>query len=593
MPKGITRIPIVSRYPVTSEGLDTTPEDTEGDVSELVGEARDDTTPAMPGRTTSIKDAYAVRFASIWALRYKTIKGHPLTFESSDPYKHRPWQRAIMDDNHPNKVVEKSRQLGLSETSITEAIHFLATHHQTNVMYTFPTYPQMNDFSVTRVLPVFRNNLHLSSLLSREVNNITTKRIGDSNLFMRSASSGSIGEGVDADCAYFDEYDRMREGVELAFQEGLSSSPYGLIRKFSTPTIPGRGINYQYSRSDQMRYIHICPHCGERQFLTFEDNIIQVDPNGVDPHTNEVRDGTFIVGCRKCGRPLDRMATGEWVPMYPSVHETRGYHISQLDAAWISADSIMRRKLSYRSKQLFYNYVVGEPYANEGLLVTDQDIQAAVRLPGETMSRTSRYVAVVAGIDWGDVSYMVVLGIKSNGALDLLNLYSVRNEQGRPLTDVTYLCAVLRAYAPNIVVADAGYGADKNSYGFTQYPAAWYSCHWTTSKDAGSKVRFKDQYNETSHEILVDKTVSVQRTIYSLKGQLISLFPWGEKIATLALHARNTRIMEEEDDGRVYQKATRVGPDHYISALSYALIGVNKVTNYNISFNSQLSYEFI
>ena len=381
--------------------------------------------------------------------------------------------------------------------------------------------------------------------------------------------------------------------MEYSFEEGLRSSKYGYVRKFSTPTIPGRGINALYQKSDQMRYFHKCPHCGERQFLTFDDNIIQVKPKGVNMVTQEIEPGTFIIGCKKCKRELDRWAEGEWIPLYPSIKDIRGYHISQLDATWITADAIMKRKFNYSSKQLFYNYVIGEPYASEGLLITDEDLKAAIRLSKEVMSRTNQYVAISAGIDWGDVSYMVILGIKANGAVDLLNLYSIQDDHRQPLRSVSFFCGALRAYQPNIIVADAGYGADRNSYGYTQFPASWYSCYWTTSKDAEAKVRFKDQYNESSHEILVDKTVKIQRMLHSLKGRLIGLFPWGEKLAQLAIHVKNTRILDEESEGRVYSRATRVGPDHYACALTYALIGVDKVTNFNIRFNTGTEFEFI
>lgn len=541
-----------------------------------------------------IEDAFIKRFPSLWALKYKTIKGKPTTYTSTkSPFKHRPWQQAILDDNHPNKVVEKSRQLGLSETGMTEVLHFLAVHENTKAMYIFPRNQQMIDFSKSRIAPVFQSSEYFQSLIDKEVNSVSTKKILSSYLFMRSGWGGALGEGADIDHLSIDEYDRMKEGVELSFQEGLKSSKWGLMRRWSTPTIPGRGINALFQKSDQMRYIHTCPHCGYKQFLTFDDNLIQVNPHGVNNVTQEVEDGTFIIGCKKCKKELDRWAIGEWVPQYPSIKETRGYHISQLDATWISADDIMRRKFNYSSKQLFFNYVIGEPYASEGLLVTDEDIRASIRLPKEVLSRTNNYVAISVGIDWGDVSYMVIVGIKSNGAVDLLNLYSIADDSKQPLKSVSFFCALLRAYQPNIVVADAGYGADRNSYGYTQYPSAWYSCYWTTSKDANAKVRFKDQYNESAHEILVDKTVKIQRTLHSLKGRLIGLFPWCEKIAMLALHCKNTRIMDEESDGMIYSRATRVGPDHYACALTYALIGVDKLTNYNIRFNTGTEFEFI
>ena len=149
-----------------------------------------------------IEDAFIRRYASLWSLKYRTLKGKPITYKSTtNPFANRPWQRQILDDNHPNKVVEKSRQLGLSETSVTELIHFLAVHDNTKAMYTFPTYGQMQDFSVSRIAPVFKGNPVLQNLLSKEVNNVGMKKVGNSYLFMRSSSSGSIGEGVDTDCA--------------------------------------------------------------------------------------------------------------------------------------------------------------------------------------------------------------------------------------------------------------------------------------------------------------------------------------------------------------------------------------------------------
>lgn len=586
--QGIQRQSIVSDDLLSQDSLESS-----NNLSELFEDVQEyRLTP--DDKRIMIEDSFTRKFPSLWALKYKTIKGKPTTFTSGkNPFKHRPWQQAILDDTHPNKVIEKSRQLGLSEVGMTETLHFLIVHDTIKAMYIFPRNQQMVDFSKSRIAPVFQGSDYFKSIIDKDINSVSTKKIGDSYLFMRSGWSGALGEGVDADVIALDEYDRMKEGVELSFQEGLRSSKYGLIRRWSTPTISGRGINDLYQKSDQMRYIHTCPHCGYRQFLTFEDNLLQIKPHGVNNITQEVEDGTFIIGCKKCKKELDRGAVGEWVAMYPSIKEVRGYHISQLDAAWISADGIMRRKFNYTSKQLFYNYVVGEPYSAQGVLITDEDLKASVRLPKEIMSRTNNYTAIVAGIDWGEMSYMIVLGLKPNGAVDLLNIFTVEDSPTEPLKSVTFFCAVLRAYQPNIVVADAGYGQDRNSYGYTQFPASWYSCYWKTNKDARAKTRFMDQWNETSREVTVDKTLKIQRTLYTVKNQLLGLFPWNEKLDMLCIHLKNTRIMDMEDEGIVYSKATRVGPDHTVSAMTYALIGIDKITGMGVKLNQTTNFEFI
>ncbi len=593
---GIQRHPIIDieRTPVLPEDLLTQDSKQSSDsLNDLFKDIQEyDIT--QDSKRLMIEDAFMRKFPSLWALKFKKIKGKPTTFISSKSlFKHRPWQQAILDDVHPNKVIEKSRQLGLSEVGMTETLHFLIMHDTTKAMYIFPRNQQMIDFSKSRISPVFQGSEYFNGLIDKDMNSVSTKKILDSYLFMRSGWGGALGEGADVDHLSIDEYDRMKEGVELSFREGLKSSKYGLMRRWSTPTINGRGINALYQKSDQMRYVWTCPHCGYKQFITFDDNVIQIKPHGVNNITQEIEDGTFIIGCKKCKKPLDRTGMGEWVAMYPSIKETRGYHISQLDAPWISADDIMRRKFDYASKQLFFNYVIGEPYSSQGIQITDADLKASVRLPREIMSRTSQYVAISAGIDWGEISYMVVLGIKANGAVDLLNIFMVEDDPMKPLKSVTFFCAVLRAYQPNIVVADAGYGADRNAYGYTQFPASWYSCYWQTNKDAKAKTRFMDLWNENSREVTVDKTLKIQRSLYTVKNQLLGLFPWNEKLEMFCTHLKNTRIMDMEDDGIIYQMATRVGPDHTVSALTYGLIGVDKITGMGVKNNTGLNYEFL
>lgn len=199
MTDNITRFPIITRVPIMKNTLAYDAIMSSFSMEDLLTEI--DSIDCSDPRVM-VDDAFARRFPSIWALKYRTLKGKPMRFKSTrNPYSNRPWQRQILDDNHPNKVVEKSRQLGLSEMNVTEIVHFLAAHPDTKAVYTFPTYRQLNDFSVSRLSPIFRGNINLGNLLSKEVNNVSTKKIGDSYLFMRSSSNSAAGEGVDADSA--------------------------------------------------------------------------------------------------------------------------------------------------------------------------------------------------------------------------------------------------------------------------------------------------------------------------------------------------------------------------------------------------------
>lgn len=157
---------------------------------------------------TELQNAVINKVPALWAMKNRYIKGNPLTFLSNRGVCHRPWQVDILNDKHHNKVVRKSRQLGLSEMAVTEFVWFLDTHPNTKAMYTFPRKEQMEDFSNTRITPIFQDSNYLSGRLDKKLNNVRLKKLmNGSALFLRSAWGSALGEGVDIDLLGLDEYD--------------------------------------------------------------------------------------------------------------------------------------------------------------------------------------------------------------------------------------------------------------------------------------------------------------------------------------------------------------------------------------------------
>lgn len=540
-----------------------------------------------------IENRLMYEFPSIWAMKHKTIKGKGLTFSSKyRALAHRPWQEQILNDSHPNKVIQKARQLGMSEVSLTEILWFADMHKNTNIMYTFPTKQQMEDFSKTRVDPVLENSKRLKAKLNRNINNVSTKAIGNSHIFMRTSGNGSQGEGADIDMYCADEYDRMKAGVETAFSESLSSSDYGWIRRWSTPTIPGVGINKAYLQSDMRKYLVKCDKCGHWQQITI-DNIVQI-ADTIDPITEEIADGTYQYRCKKCKKELNRWGKSEWVAERPNVKYIRGYFISQLNAVHISADNIKRRENSYAFKQLFYNYVLGEPYTNVAMTINETDVKTNARIPREELNRANEYIGIVAGIDWGEPTWVLVLGIRSNFSLQILSARKFFRDDTKPLFDVKQVIAHLSPYKPNLIIADAGYGADKNTELFRNFPTATYACNWSTITQAYSKKNFIDNWNEKNRTVHVDKTSKMQRTLQSVKQGQIGFVDWRDpNTQLLASHLENVLLIDKEQDGMIYQMATRKGPDHLACCLAYALIGVDKLTKYGLKISRGYSIETV
>ena len=540
-----------------------------------------------------LQEALVNKLPALYALKHRYIKGNPMTFYSKkNPIKHRPWQIDILNDQHPDKCVRKSRQLGLSEMAVTEFIWFLDTHPMANGMYTFPRKEQMEDFSNTRIAPIFDESAYLSGRLDRKMNNVRLKKLANgSNLFLRSAWGSALGEGQQVDILGLDEYDRMKDGVELAFRESMKSSAYKLMRRWSTPTIPGRGVDLLFGKSDQRYYHHKCDRCGYWQIITLEDNIIQIDPKGVDLVNEQIKDGTYDFHCQKCHLPLNRWNKGEYVAKHPDRTEVRGYHISQLDAVWINADEIMRNQFQYKIKQLFYNYVIGIPYASEGLIITDQDVLGCIGFQEPIGYRDySKYKKVVAGIDWGYFNWMVVLGLTEDDQVHLLDLHWIEDNPNAPLDCVNVFSAILQPYDPDVIVADNGFGADRNSYLIQQFPGRTYACDWDTNK---GKIQMVDSWNDNAAKVRVDKTVKMKRTLYNVKARAIRTFGASEKLSMLTKHLKNVRtLMEEEEEGEIYERVTRIGDDHLACALTYAYIALDRILELHKPKN-QFGYDFI
>lgn len=539
-----------------------------------------------------LQKALINKIPSMYILKNRRLRGNPITFKSNKhPIKHRPWQIDILNDQHPDKVIRKSRQLGLSEMGVSECIWFLDTHPMVSAMYTFPRKEQMEDFSNTRISPIFEESPYLTSRLDNRMNNVRLKRLTNgSTLFLRSAWGSALGEGQAIDWLGLDEYDRMKDGVELAFIESMKSSRYNLLRRWSTPTIPGRGVDLLFEKSDQRFYHHKCDRCGHWQIITLEDNLIQVNPNGVNLIEETIQDGTYQFICSKCKKPLNRWNKGEYVAKTPSRTDRRGYHISQLDAVWISADDVMRNQFKYKVKQLFYNYVIGMPYASEGLLITDQDVLSCITYQQPMGYRDySRYKKVVAGIDWGYVNWVVVLGLTDDDQIHLLDLHWTPDNPTKPLECVNVIGAILSPFDPDIIIADNGFGADRNSYLIQMFPGRTYACDWDTYKTNTPMV---DQWNDNGCKVRVDRTVKMKRVLYSIKSRNLKVFGECEKLSMFIKHLKNVRTLMEEDDGEVYERVVRIGDDHLVCCTAYALLGVDRIQGKHLP-SSQFNCEFM
>ena len=556
---------------------------------------------------------------SSYLLRNHVIKNRPITFHipgrnEEKARSHRPWQIQIINDPHPDLAVIKSRQLGLSEMGVGKLLHFADTksYDAIKALYAFPTNRQMEDFVKTRLDPALAKGYY-ASILDPQNDSLKVKGIRDSFIYFRSSSTPNALEGVDIDYLALDEYDRVPYLAEASAMESLSSSKYKIKNRWSTPSLPDAGIHRLFQQSDQNWYLHKCDHCNYYNQMDYADydsssieaggNILPVNPDGVDVIAKTVVDGSFQFVCKKCGKPLDRWYNGQWVSKFPDRTKDgggiKGYMISQLNAVWFSADELKRKELNSQSKQSFYNYVLGYPFEDSKLVVTENDI---FDHPSEHLNFSpdrGDYRFISVGIDWGNRHWVTIHGMKSNGQIDLIRLFSVGKSASTDAmnigADLEQIKLALTPYTPDIIVADIGDSGDKVAKLISYYGAdKVFGCKYNSSPKSTGQLT--PTWSENTNIVSVDKLMQNKRYIGMVKEGDIH-FPKNRELADLVLyimHWRNVAIRDEEDEktGGFYQVISRKGDDHYAQASVYSIIGLERLREIfyggnNYGFNSE------
>ncbi|WVH13343.1 terminase large subunit [Staphylococcus phage LSA2302] len=539
---------------------------------------------------------------STYMLKYHTLRGHSITFsipnrDRSKAQAHRPWQTRIVNDTHPNKAVIKSRQLGLSEMGVMEMVHFADMHSYANAkcLYTFPTNEQMKKFVQSRLNPVLEKE-YFRDIVDWDKDSLGFKKIRNSSLFFRTSSKASTVEGVDIDYLSLDEYDRVNLLAESSALESMSSSPFKIVRRWSTPSVPGMGIHKLYQQSDQWYYGHRCQHCDYLNEMSYNDynpdnleesgNMLCVNPEGVDEQAKTVQNGSYQFVCQKCGKPLDRWYNGEWHCKYPERTKgnkgVRGYLITQMNAVWISADELKEKEMNTESKQAFYNYILGYPFEDVKLRVNEEDVYGNKSPIAETqLMKRDRYSHIAIGIDWGNTHWITVHGMLPNGKVDLIRLFSVKKMTRPDLVeaDLEKIIWEISKYDPDIIIADNGDSGNNvlkliNHFGKDKV----FGCTYKSSPKSTGQLR--PEFNENNNRVTVDKLMQNKRYIQALKTKDISVYSTvDDDLKTFLKHWQNVVIMDEEDEktGEMYQVIKRKGDDHYAQASVYAYIGLTRI----------------
>lgn len=310
-------------------------------------------------------------------------------------YLKKPLELALQ--NEKEIIFCKGSQVGVTEAFLSYTLFQLYQNHK-NIFYMLPTGDEVSDFSAARFNPIIEQSEELSKAFLYD--NVHHKRCGTANLYLRGGNSPSKIKSVPVKLLIIDEIDEIPSSSIDIVEERLAGSLEKQIIKISTPTLPDLGIWKEYKNSEQYKYEITC-QCGEKQSLTFEDNLDIADE---------------LLHCRKCKRSwthkekTEMIIAGEW--QKKSEGQSIGFHISQLYSSTVTTQEICQKYKKIDSetkKQVFMNHKLGLPYVSEGAKLTGELVDSRL---GNITNTSNCY----AGIDVSQSNYHYIVIVSSHDA---------------------------------------------------------------------------------------------------------------------------------------------------------------------------------
>ena len=268
-------------------------------------------------------------------------------------FSERMWQIKILEDQGSHIVVKKSAQVGLTTVYLCKTLHYL-NYHAATAMYTLPRRDDISDFVNTTLNPIIDRSPHLQSIIS-DTDSVRLKkfRVDGIESYFHLMEGSVEPRMIPVDVLTNDEIDRCDQNYLEIFRARLDASPNPKHFQFSTPTLPGFGVDRLYIDTTQNEWHVKCQSCNECQLLDWDINFRQ------EPHPRYV--------CRKCEAELspDVISSGQWIPLYPG-KSVQGYHVTHMMMPISRPPKIMAAELNSNkmSKKNFYNLRLGIAFSS-------------------------------------------------------------------------------------------------------------------------------------------------------------------------------------------------------------------------------------
>lgn len=332
------------------------------------------------------------------------------------------YQMDWFDCDHPKQCFRKGAQIGATDVQVIKTIHGMMTgRYNQGVMYLFPTSDDVTDFSKARFNPLIERNpeeigRHITSTDAANI-----KRIGNGMLYLRGArptkkiqgkKSSSKLKTAPVDKVVRDEKDEMELAMVRLSKERTSHSTLhggsGEQVDLSTPTVPDYGIDKDYQNSDQRIWVIKCGKCGKYtcQELEFPTHLHRVP---VGSYRGRVyKEASVIRLCSKCRDQEIYPKNGMWIAQYPSVTDSVGWWISQLNSVFKNPKTILDNFENPKDNEDLaetYNSGLGMAWLPTENRLTEQQVLACC---GNEPQAGSDSGPCAMGVDVGKTMHVVI-----------------------------------------------------------------------------------------------------------------------------------------------------------------------------------------
>lgn len=508
-----------------------------------------------------------------WISQNTSIAGKPYSFVDHE------YQEKILRDESRELVVQKCSQVGISEVSARKALARCAMNKGYTVAYTLPTAGFAGTFMRTRIDPIIDGSPYLQSLVHKSTDNSEVKRFGDSYLYLRGAQSSNAPISIPVDELIHDELDFSDAEVVSQYHSRITHSKFKRKSKFSTPTIPNRGINKEFMNSKRHFNMVKCNHCNFYFLPGFHEHVRVPGSEGLELRMltkSTLKNFDYLnayVECPRCKKaPSMQHEHRHWVCENQDDNLiAHGYQVSPFDAPnFITPGDLIYSSVQYKRYVDFENFGLGLPAEDkESTLTKDELLLLFVNFI------TGSYGTYVMGIDMGLMCH-VVIGFKtSDDKLIIVHKERVPASKIRARRKELYA-----QYRPRVTVVDslpytetviAMQTEDRNLYGAVYSRNKGLELYTVTKKDEKEQdAKGMDQVRQVTinrdkaFDALMEEvrsaSILVADDVESEEAKL-----WVEQMCDM----KRIREFNSDNELAFTWKKSEEGNDHYHHATLY------------------------